>query len=134
MSEFEQSVVIPLRETLVSKLGFSFDPADDPNGVFKGLRNENYFLVLYYSTEEEKIGLGFWHGNEKQFSSTQKKHFLKIFEQPEFNSDFSDFLDWGEQWMIKNLECIGWESNRIIEYILFRIQLLEFAVNLLEID
>jgi hypothetical protein len=38
MSEFENSVVIPLRETLVSKLGFTFDPNDDPNGVFKGMR------------------------------------------------------------------------------------------------
>ena len=134
MNEFENSVVIPLRETLVSKLGFTFDPSDDPNGMFKGLRNENYFLVFYYLQEEEKIGLGFWHGNEKKFSSTQKKYFLKIMEQPEFTSDFSDFLDWGDQWIIKYFEYKGREPKDIIEYLLLRFQQLEFAVNVLEID
>lgn len=133
MSEFEQSVVIPLKEALGSKLGFTVD-SDDPNGTFKGMRNENYYLAFYYSSDEEEIGLGFWHTNEKKFSTTQKKHFNKIFEQPEFKSDFSDFLDWGEQWILKNLECKGWDANRIIEYVVSRFQLLEFAVNLLEID
>jgi hypothetical protein len=135
MSEFEQSVVIPLRETLVSKLGFVFDPDDDPNGVFKWVRNENYTLVFYYSIEEEEIYLGFWHGNDRQFSSTQKSRFSKIWEQTEFKEDFSDLLtDWGEQWIIKNLKCKGWDINRLMEYIVFRFQLLEFAVNLLKID
>ena len=55
-------------------------------------------------------------------------------DQPEFTSNFSDYLDWGEQWIIKNLECKGWKPNDIIENILLRFQLLEFAVNVLEID
>jgi hypothetical protein len=132
MSEFEKSVVIPLRETLVSKLGFTFDPDDDPNAVFKEIRKGNYFLVFTY--EEEQLVLGFWHGNDKQFSPTQRKHFTEILERPEFSSEFSDFLDWEEQWICKSLNCKDWEPNDIIEYLFPRFQLLELTVNVLEID
>jgi len=132
MSELENSVLIPLRETLVSKLGFNFDPTDDPNGVYKGMRNENYFLVFHY--EEEKLILGFWHGNDKQFSPTQRKYFTEILERSEFSSEFSDFLDWGDQWICKSLNCKGWKPNDIIEYLFIRFQLLELTVNVLEID
>jgi hypothetical protein len=134
MSEFENSVINPLKESLISKLGFGFDPEDDPNGVYKGMRSENYCLVCQFSTEEENVGIGFWHGNDKQFSSSQKKNFYKIMDQPEFTTNFSDYLDWGEQWIIKNLECKGWKPNDIIDNILLRFQLIEFAVNVQEIN
>jgi len=132
MSEFENSVVKPLRETVVSKLGFTFDPTDDPNSVYKELRNGNYYLFFNY--EEETLTLGFWHGNDKQFSSTQKKYLYKILESPEFVSDFSDFLDWGQEWICKSLNCKDWKPNAIIEYLFLRFQVLELAVNVLEID
>jgi len=132
MSEFEKLVVLPLREVLISKLNYKYDPNDDPNGVYKPMMNENYCLFNYYS-EDDGLVLGFYHGNDKQFSPLQKKYFTEILERPEFNDEFSELLDWGNEWICKKFIGKEWEPKEIFEYLFPRFQLLELTVNILKI-
>lgn len=130
MNDLEQKVVNPLRETLISKLGFTVDP-EDQNGLYKNM-SENFMLFFLHSKDAPFV-LGFYHGNDKQFAPTQRKYLTEIMERPEFTQEFSDFLDWGEQWICKKFKYKDREPKDIIEYLFPRIESLVLTVNLLEI-
>jgi hypothetical protein len=123
-----ENFVQPLRQKLVSHCGFEVDP-EDKNGLYKTL-NDHFFMVFYHSVDEIPK-LGFWHGNDKAFSPTQKSKLTDILKREEFDNCLKgDFCDWGAEWIIKEINTDDYKNNyvELVDIIIKRYELLQMVV------
>jgi hypothetical protein len=83
--------------------------------------SEDLFLVFYH-WEDEKLGFGF--RSEKRIPDKKRTALKNLLKDEKYSDHFSDLLDWGDDWVCKEIKILDFGDVPINETIKFFTKLL----------